>query len=150
MSNTNGQDVKKTVLDIITEEKEIISVKNEPKIVNEVQPVFELDELAFEGTDVKIGKKTYVLPPLPVTKLHKYGVFGLEQKLKEAELSGDASIFGNTMLDILNVIFEAFKMNYPGISRESTVDLISMGQLLKVVFPAIIDTPSGLEEVKNV
>ena len=105
--------------------------------------------LEFDGTPVRIGKNIFVIPPLPITKLHKGGFYKLEQSLREAQETGGADEIGNIIMKILDFVFMAIKMNYPDATEEQTIELINTKDL-RTLMPALIDVQEGLDELKNV
>ena len=107
-----------------------------------------LEEIAFEGTPIKIGRKEFILPPLPVTKLEKLGFYKLQKVFNDARETNDVEQIGTLSLKFLELVFVALQMNYPDITREETVDLLTSKQLYEMV-SYLIDTKEGLEQAKN-
>jgi hypothetical protein len=108
-----------------------------------------LEEINFEGTPIKIGKKSFILPPLPVTRLKKLNFYGLQKEFNEARKVEDVEKIGELSEKFLLLIFDALKMNYPNITQAESTDLIYSKQLYDMV-SYLIDTKENLDSVKNV
>lgn len=108
----------------------------------------ELRLLDFEGTLVKLGKNTYIVPPLPITQMQKGGFFTLQKDLVAAEKMADPEVVGALTVKLLDFMFLAIKMNYPDATREETVDLVNTSTL-RLLSMALIDVQEGLEIIKN-
>lgn len=107
-----------------------------------------LEILEFEGTPVKIGKRVFVIPPLPVTFLHKVKFYNLQNELIEASNEGNLELLGDLTIKVLDIIFVAIQRNYPDIKKSETIDLITTRDLRKIT-PALVDIKEGIEEAKN-
>ena len=104
-------------------------------------------ELPFEGTEVVIGRRTYIMPPLTITKLHKTGFYKVVKDFQS--IQGDPEIMIEKFAQILEFIFMALQMNYPDVTKEETTDLLDMRSANKII-PYLTDTKQAMEAaVKN-
>ncbi len=107
-----------------------------------------IDLLDFEGTPVQIGKKVLIIPPLPITVLHKSGFYKLQGELIAAQEDNDLETISDLTLKVLEYVFKAIQMNYPDAKKEDTIELITTRKLREVV-PALIDIQEGWDKAKN-
>ena len=108
----------------------------------------QIEIIENEGTLVKIGKKEWIVPPLPIMLLEKSGFYKIESELQQARLDGDGGAIGTLTVKLLEFVYQAILMNYPEATREETIELVNTRNLRNLI-PALIDLPEGLEEAKN-
>jgi hypothetical protein len=106
------------------------------------------DPLNFDGIEIEIGRKTYTMPPLPITKLIRLKYYQKSTDFSEALENGDFEKFENMYIQMLDFIYEALLMNYPDVTREETVDLINTSQFNRIL-PYVGSDAKAIDEIKN-
>jgi hypothetical protein len=101
-----------------------------------------MDEQLVEGVEIKIGRKTFIVPPL---------TFGLLKKLKpQLELLStvDASateLSDDKMNAMVDVVHAALMRNYPNLARADLEDDLDIGNVPKIM--EAITLNSGLKRL---
>lgn len=113
------------------------------KAVNE-----DVMHLMEEGTPFIFGGVEYIIPPLPITVLHKTGFYSIQSKIQEHSKNNDLEALGESTSQILDFVFSAIQRNYPNATREKTVELVTMAKL-KQLLPCLVDIPEGIKLAKN-
>lgn len=104
----------------------------------------EIEVLEFEGSKIKIGKKEFIMPPLPITYLHKAKFYELQKELGSIGADDEKlDIIGDLTYKTLEFVYQALKMNYPKITREESVDRLTLRDLRKIL-PALLDIQDGI------
>lgn len=88
------------------------------------------------GKEVKIGEKTYVLPPLTLGMLEVY-----QDPIDEFQ-SGE-KVSSKSWTTVINVVHDALKRNYPDVPRTVITDNLEMRHVMDI-FAALMSV-SGVE-----
>lgn len=84
-------------------------------------------QLEFDGVDVKLGRTTYVVPPLALGAVKRYA----------AQIQKFGSLSLEQQMDLtVAIAHAALKRNYPEITTERVEDLVdlrNMGQVFEAV-----------------
>ena len=103
-----------------------------------------------EGKEFNLGKRTFLMPPLPFTVLKKSNYYGTVAKYQEQAKSQDINGMSDTMEELIGFIFLALKMNYPDITENESINKMTVG-VINSLIPYLEDSPSGVEQsLKNV
>ncbi len=94
----------------------------------------------IDGTTIKLGGKTYVIPPLNFARLKK-----LREELSILSAANTSGIgMSPELLDAsITVILSALNRNYPDMTRDEVEELIDLRNMQEIM--AAITGQSGLE-----
>lgn len=99
-------------------------------------------QVKFAGVEVRVGQKTYIVPPLSFRQLR-------ELKDKISKLRPGVQDFDDDTLDaFVDVIQAALSRNYPEVTREDLENDIDLGNVTDLVL-AVTNT-SGLVPKTNI
>jgi hypothetical protein len=85
----------------------------------------ENNELEAEGIAINLGKKTYVLPPLPLAKMHV---------TKRMMSGGDFAEDPDYAASVVDSIFHSLRRNYKTLDRsvvEDNLDMLNIQTVMK-------------------
>lgn len=92
----------------------------------------------YEGTPIRIGRATYIVPALSVRQVKKH-----KATLAQARRLADRDPTDEEVDAITGVIFDALSRNYPALSRDAFEDEIDMRSLPMALQAVVAQT--GLE-----
>ena len=96
------------------------------------------------GTNITLGSKKYLIPPLNFTALRKHKPF----LMRAMKGTIDPTAIGDDDFDVmLDLVYLALKRNYPALTEEELADQLDMSNI-QVVMPALMKT-SGFEEAET-
>jgi len=95
----------------------------------------------FEGINLKLGNKDYVIPPLNLKAVRKFQ----NEIMTMTSIKG--AITDEQMNSVVKVIHAAISRNYPDITTDELEEIIDLKNMQEVI-PAIL-AASGFLEKKN-
>lgn len=95
----------------------------------------------IEGTSIKIGETIYVIPPMNLRLLKKYG--GELAKMSSLKDTDNQTKF-DAMAAVVPIVHECVKRNYPDVTLEMMEDMIDLAN-----FRPIIEAIMGLSGIST-
>lgn len=92
----------------------------------------------LDGVLVDLGGRKFTVPPLNLKALKS-----LAPKIENLKVMKEIPT-PEQIDDIVDILHAAFARNYPEITKEDLLDLVDLGNLLRI-FPAVL-TNSGMEQ----
>ena len=95
------------------------------------------------GTNIMIGDKKYLIPPLNFSALKKHKPFLLRAMKGLVDPATSADEDFDVMFDL---VYLALKRNYPALTEDALADQLDISNI-QIVMPALMKT-SGFEEAE--
>ena len=87
------------------------------------------DDVRFDGTAIKIGDRTFVVPPLNLARIKR-----LRPDIEAlSSMKLDAMMTDEQIESVVRILHSALSRNYPEITIDEVEDIIDLGNLIPVV-----------------
>lgn len=107
-------------------------------------------QLKYEGVEVRIGDQQYIMPSLSVSQAKRYWPQLLELDNAGVTVDEMKSIMPKKFEDMVTVIHAALSRNYPDMTAEALVDIISISQVKSLMEVVMGQSGFGVGEAKPI
>lgn len=90
-----------------------------------------MSEVRFDGVEMRLGNKAYIVPPLSLKKVR-----ALQPRIEKLDISAMGALSPEALETVVEMAHAALARNYPEITLaevEELLDLGNIGEVMKVI-----------------